>query len=411
MNIQLIKQTCKKYFIKNAFTKKIYNTIYKNKMNNRKFIKFAHQLLLQRFPSEEELIHWLKALKQGLDPMKLMDGLLESPEFAQLAFKNKRFSSHYLPHPIQNPMNHSSEKEDQLDNMSFINLEDNWSKFEEIISKQHAEGSLDINHNLKTLYLNQEREEAFNRFKNSYEFYYIHHLLKTLRIETDKQFCEVGGGAGYLAWALLKSGYQKMDLFEPNPSWTSGVGYLKSRDDIQGMQIYSDLPTWHTNKKLYDVIITKACLHHFGNISQVAASIRQKMKMNGKWVALREQFSDTPKELAKLLKDHDYCQPFNLYEWAYPAATYVEALEMVGLRLVAIVPAFYGNDCIGTNLENKQTQDSLAFTAEIDQLLQTNPQVTVERFWEEHHIRRKNPTIPVQYTRPQAMIFEKILIN
>jgi 2-polyprenyl-3-methyl-5-hydroxy-6-metoxy-1,4-benzoquinol methylase len=380
----------------------------KHQETNKQFIKFIYQLLLQRSPDEGGFNHWLNALNKGSQPMEFINSILSSDEFAVISHKNKTINPAIN---IKNQKNTLSFTEtDKLDTLHF-DLTDDWKKFEDIINQQHITASSDINNILKSIYLNKDRAEAFDRFKQSYEFQYIHHLLTVLGIDDNKKICEVGGGAGYLTWALSTSNYRFIDLFEPNPTWISGVGYLKSRDDATEINIHTDLHEWHTNNKLYDVIITKACIHHFGNISQVAASIRQKIQMGGRWVALREQFADTPAELVTLLAEHDYCQEFKLYEWAYPAATYIEAMEMVGLRLTAIVPAFYANDCIGTNLENKPTPDSLAFTAEIDDLLRTSPEITVERFWEEHHARRNGFNRPLQYTRPQAMIFEKVLVS
>lgn len=380
-------------------------------ITNKKFVEFIYELVLQRKPDEHGMKIWLNAMRGGMEPMELFKTLVESEEFAITSAKNKNFNLNYPRRKMESAVTEPGvERKDQLDALNFIDLKDDWVKFEEIIVRQHAEGNKEINDVLKSIYLNEDRAESFNRFLNSREFHYIKHLLSVLGVKPLERICEVGGGAGYLSWALHQTGYQYMTLFEPNPSKISGVAHLKSLPEAANIHIYSDLHEWHSNKAQYDVILTKACLHHFGNISQVAASIRQKMPIGGRWIALREQFSDTPQELAVLLRDHDYCQKHNLYEWGYTAAMYVEALELVGLRLTAIVPSFYANDCIGTNLENPDTEESLKFTAEIDGLLQHSPDVTVERFWEEHYARYKSNKVPLQYTRPQVMVFEKILV-
>lgn len=375
----------------------------------KNFVKHIYQLVFKRDADEKGLHYWSNELLNGLHPMNFLQMLFSSDEL--LTNQASNFFSQYQStiQPTIKSEKNNGHIEDSLDKLNFIDLLDNWEKFEEIITKQQSENT-SIQDTLKLLYLNKDRNEAFNRFRNSNEFFYIHHLLKILKVDTDQSICEIGGGAGYLAWALFVSGFQSMDLFEPNAAWTSGVGYLKTKADSKCMQIYHDLHEWHQKNIQYDVIVSKACLHHFGNISHISASIRQKMKIGGLWIAFREQFADTPLELITLLTEHDYCQKYKLYEWGYSASAYVDALEMVGLRLKAIVPAYYANDCIGTLFEDELSEEALAFTNEIDNLLQTSPEITVERFWQEHYARRTGRKTLLQYTRPQVMIFEKILI-
>jgi hypothetical protein len=66
--------------------------------------------------------------------------------------------------------------------------------------------------------------------------------------------------------------------------------------------LFNDYLAWHATSLRYDVFITNNCIHHFLNIAQVAASLRQKLVAGGKWFAFREQFANTPKELGEARK-------------------------------------------------------------------------------------------------------------
>jgi hypothetical protein len=132
------------------------------------------------------------------------------------------------------------------------------------------------------------------------------------------------------------------------------------------------------------------------------------MNDNAIWIAIREQYADTPKELYNLFSTHPYCQPFGIYEWSYPASHYVEAIEIAGFRLEAVVPLGYANNCLCSFSESPLGPEAQRRTGLIDQILATEPRKTVENFWDEVAQGRCDPTIARRYSRPQMMVFRRI---
>jgi hypothetical protein len=177
--------------------------------------------------------------------------------------------------------------------------------------------------------------------------------------------------------------------------WNTGTGYLRSREDAEGIEIFNDHLAWHAKPLRYDVFITKNCIHHLQNIGMVAASLRQKLSAGSKWFAFREQFANTPKDLGEALARHPYCQRSGTYEWFYP-------IELAGFRLDAVVPAGYANE------EGPQSAASRWSTDRLGALLARSPVKTVNAFWQEVQRNRFEKAGAGVYTRPQVMIFTKI---
>ena len=260
---------------------------------------------------------------------------------------------------------------------------------------------------LRSIFLLPDRDADFGRFAKSVEFATILRLLQTFGVARDQTLIEIGGGPGFLTWALHRAGY-RIDVLEPNALWNTGTGYLRSREDAEGIEIFNDHLAGHAKPLRYDVFITKNCIHHFQNIGMVAASLRQKLSAGGKWFAFREQFADTPKELGEALVKTSVLQRFGTYEWFYPAHHYVESIELAGFRLDAVVPAGYANDCLGTFSEGPQSAASHWSTDRPDALLARSPVKTVDAFWHEVQRNRFEKAGAGVYTRPQVMIFTKI---
>ena len=59
---------------------------------------------------------------------------------------------------------------------------------------------------------------------------------------------------GFLAWALVQSGFLHVELLEPSDYFNTGTGYLKTRPDAAGMVIHRDLADWHAASALFDVV-------------------------------------------------------------------------------------------------------------------------------------------------------------
>ncbi|HUB63666.1 MAG TPA: methyltransferase domain-containing protein [Methylocella sp.] len=296
-----------------------------------------------------------------------------------------------------------------LDTLNVTTLREDPDLLENVIASQHklAFSDKSVAELLESIYLLPDRAADFNRFAQSMEFATILRLMRIFGVTKDQALIEIGGGPGFLTWALHRDGYQ-IGLLEPNARWNTGTGYLRSRADTGGIEVFNDHLAWHAKPLRYDVFITKTCIHHFQNIGMVAASLRQKLSAGGRWFAFREQFADTPKELGEALANHPYCQRFGTYEWFYPAHHYAEAIELTGFRLDAVVPAGYANDCLGTYSEGPPSAESRRLTDKFDTLLAQAPAKSVDAFWREVRRNRDERAGVHIYTRPQAMIFTKI---
>lgn len=293
-----------------------------------------------------------------------------------------------------------------MENLNLISLEENSQKLEEAILEAHKKYYEDaaIKELLESNFLEPNREKSFQRFKSSKEFSIIYKLLHIF--SASKEICEIGGGAGFLSWAISKSMGCEIDLVEPNSNYITGTGYLTTLS--HAIKIFNNVKAWHSNEKKYQTIITKNCIHHFQNIALVAATIRQKMNPEGIWFAFREWFADSPQELYKMLEEHPFSQNHNLYEWPYPAHHYIEAIEMAGFKLKAIIPAGYANNCLAWYSEGEWDLKTVKFTKKIDKMLTKNPNITVKKFWKEHRKNKlKNANLRF-YTRPQLMVFKRI---
>jgi len=302
-----------------------------------------------------------------------------------------------------------SRSKDSLDSLNLIDLKEDPKEYEKCILLEQAKAKNDPEAEklLNWIYLLPDRDKDFARYLQSRDFSVALKILRYFGIHKSTSVCEIGGGPGFLSWALKKSGFQNVDLLEPSTEWNTGTGYLSSLEITKGIGLYEDLSRWHRAEKLYDVLITRNCIHHFDNITRAAAIVRQKLKANGRWFALREAFADNAAELAALLTTHPFCQPYHLYEWFYPASHYVEAIQLAGFRLIGVIPTGYENNCLATYSEiNPSNEDKL--TATIDAWLQTEPSRTVSEFWSEVEQSGSRSNSKKSYTRPQMMIFEKI---
>ncbi len=298
---------------------------------------------------------------------------------------------------------------DKFDKLNLIGLKEEPGLVEDcMISEQLlSESEPTADAILTAIYLRANREQDFERFLYSRDFQVSLKLLNLFGANSNKKICEIGGGPGFLSWALHRSGYTSVDLLEPNNYWTTGTAYLRSRADSRNIKIFKDTPLWHGGAENYDAFITKNCIHHFQNMTLAAATLRQKLQPNGLWFAFREWFADTPEEVAEAVSSHPYCQKYGLYEWPYPAAQYVESFALAGLKLVAIVPASYENDCLATYSESALSQADKLRSAEFDELLKNDPEQTVVSFWKEVTRVRGGDFTSRLYTRPQLMVFRK----
>ncbi|MCB2109141.1 MAG: methyltransferase domain-containing protein [Rhodobacteraceae bacterium] len=295
-----------------------------------------------------------------------------------------------------------------LETLKIHDLVEDPERLERVMAEQQASSQTDpgVRSLLESIYLEPDRARSFSRFLASFELRTILDLLNLFGVGRDGPVCEIGGGPGFLSWALAQSGFSRVHLLEPNAQFNTGTGYLRTRDDAKSIVIHNELGAWHADAARFDVILTKNCIHHFKNMTQAAATIRQKMNPHGRWFAFREWFADSPREVYEQIAGHPYCQRYSLYEWPYPAHQYVENIELAGFKLTAIVPAGYANNTLAVYQENAGNADIQNLTMQIDGVLRTTPQVTVDAFWKEVAENKSGQSATRFFSRPQLMVFE-----
>jgi SAM-dependent methyltransferase len=293
----------------------------------------------------------------------------------------------------------------EVDSLNIFGLEESPAKLEAVITEQQslAERDRSIQALLASIYLRADRAADFACYLGSRDFEVTVKLLELFGARRSDRICEIGGGPGFLAWALVQSGFLHVELLEPSD-------YFNTRPDAAGMVIHRDLADWHAASAPFDAVVTKNCIHHFKNLSQSAAAIRQKMRKNGLWFSFREWFADSPSELYTLIATHPFCQRYGLYEWPYPAHHYVEAIEIAGFKLAAVVPSGYANNCLSCFAEEPFSATDRIEMAEMERVLKASPSRTVSSFWAEVDAGRRKGRFARRYTRAQMMLFRRIEI-
>ena len=226
---------------------------------------------------------------------------------------------------------------------------------EEIIKKETAlsKTNPDVKTILNALYLDEDRELSFQRYCASHEFKILfNEIARNIGGNRNAKICEIGAGPGFLAAALAKSGFKNISILEPNSAWTTGTGFIASSGHKYGVHVWNSLNDWYASDELYDLIITRACVHHFDNVSKVAAEIRCKINSDGRWLMFDEYFANTPEELYAALATHAHVVKYGQYEWPYSASLYVELMSLVGFKLIEVLPNRYENNYIARNISN-----------------------------------------------------------
>ena len=263
---------------------------------------------------------------------------------------------------------------------------------------------------LEANYLDEDREAAFRRFRESFEFERLRRLLELLGIGPAARVCEVGAGGGWLAWALHTAGIAQVDILEPNHHPVTGTAYLKTRPDAAGIRIFDRLAAWYDDPTRYDLVLTRNCVHHFRGLGLIAAATRQKLTPAGRWLMLREWYAERPAEVYELLREHPYAFKHQLYEFPHPLTRYVDSVESVGFALEAVVPARYANGVLGDCATDLGPWPLRAATAVLDQALARAPWVTVLAYRLERPFRRRLPPKLRFFSRPQALLFRRIAV-
>ncbi len=302
---------------------------------------------------------------------------------------------------------------DALDRLEIAELRERPRLWERVIRRQQQEARSDgqVRLLLESLYLTEDRAGDFERFRKSREFAAVLRLLDIFGAAKGARICEVGAGPGYLSWALLKEGFEKLEVLEPNAHRVTGTGYLRSRADAAAIAVHDDVAAWAQLRGRCNVLLTRNCIHHFENITRAAVMLRRGLAPGGKWLAIREWYADSAGELALNLGSHPYCQPYKMYEWPYPAAHYASAVALAGFRLEAVVPIDYDGNCLASYSEGPPSAASQAATAEVERLLRESPGASVEAFWQEDWDIRMGRRPQVRYTRPQALLFSRVEVT
>ncbi len=259
---------------------------------------------------------------------------------------------------------------------------------------------------LESVYWEADRDVAFDRYRQSLDFAKTLSLLDTFKIPKDKPLVEIGGGSGFLSWGLSQSGFKEVSLLEPNPHYTTGTGYLRSRQDTGAITVENSLSKWYASSKKYQTVVTRNCVHHFPNLALVAASIRQKVEPHGYWVMIREPYVQDSSDLYRFMHTHPFSQRYQIYEFAFPPTHYVQALELAGFKLQAVVPAGYANNALSMYSEAAASPRIERFTRAVDWLLARMPSTTVALYRAESSMRRLRRWLQC-FSQPQVMLFQR----
>jgi hypothetical protein len=297
-----------------------------------------------------------------------------------------------------------------LDRLELFELVEDADRWERLIAEEIQRARFDpaARAILESMYWEEDRDRAFARFGASLDFSCIRKLLELFGVHDDQAVCEIGGGNGCLAWALSQAGYRNVTLLEPNPHFITGTGYLRTRHDAKRLAIENDLRLWYRSPSTYDTVVTRNCLHHFPNLAWSAACIRRKLAPGGRWVVIREPFAETARELYRFLHGHPYSQAYGVFEFALPVAHYVESLQLAGMRLAAVIPAGYANNCLSRYEPSPGGTWSRRWTAIIDRILRLRPGVTAAAYRAEHRLRQAINLPLGWFSRPQIMLFERV---
>lgn len=262
---------------------------------------------------------------------------------------------------------------------------------------------------VESMYWEKDRAHAFHRYYESLDFRQIHDLLNVFGIPRKEPACEIGGGSGQLSWSLAKSGFEQIDLLEPNPLHLTGTAWLRTQlAQFEGrLNICNDLGAWYADEKTYRTIITRNCVHHFPNIPMIAAAIRQKVKEGGTWVLIREWYADTAEEMRALMTGHPYCQKYGVYEFPFPARHFIGSIEYAGFKLAAVVPQGWGNNALSSYTSSPGSSWNQWMSGLWRGIFRKFPWLTVARYRFEDACNRILSTRIRRFSRPQMLVFKR----
>jgi 2-polyprenyl-3-methyl-5-hydroxy-6-metoxy-1,4-benzoquinol methylase len=296
--------------------------------------------------------------------------------------------------------------------IEFYGLKEDPGLWEHLIEQENAASDTDpaAKSVVESMYWETDRAHAFQRYLESLDFKQIDDLFSVFGISRTEPLCEIGGGSGQLSWSLAKSGFAHIDLLEPNPLLLTGTAWLKTQlSQFDGrLNICNNLGAWYADEKTYRTIVTRNCVHHFPNIPMVAAAIRQKVKVGGSWVLIREWYADTPAEMRTRMTAHPYCQKYGVYEFPFPARHYVGSLEYAGFRLAAVVPQGWGNNALSSYVSSPGSPWNRRMSKIWRGIFRRLPSLTVALHRLEDGCNRILRTRFRSFSRPQMLVFRRI---
>jgi 2-polyprenyl-3-methyl-5-hydroxy-6-metoxy-1,4-benzoquinol methylase len=240
---------------------------------------------------------------------------------------------------------------------SFLrNMDESTSLKEETIAKEIILSKTDKNTKilLESFYLEEDRNLSFERFCSSNEFkVMLSEIIRHSNNNLNVKICEIGAGPGFFAVALAKEGFNNVSILEPNSEWITGTGFIAIAAKKYGVRIWNSIDSWYESDELYDLIITKACVHHFNNVCKVAAEIRCKITNNGKWLMFDEFFANSTEELYSQLINHAHAFKYGQYEWPYSTSLYIKLMQFAGYKIKEIIPMKYKNNYMIRNVSYK----------------------------------------------------------
>ena len=201
-------------------------------------------------------------------------------------------SSRRPPIVVQHPIGTIS---DDLDAMDLTEAFEDPGRWEDTILRAHSEAKNepDLAALLKLFHLQADRAEAFADFCASGTPEAIARLVARFGITKESPVCDLGCGAGHLAYSPHRQGYQRVSAMDPNSGWHGGTGYLRSvvGEDIE---IINDLADWRATIGKFDAIISQATVHHWQHIPLVSLDTRRTLKPGGSCFVTSEWFSNSP---------------------------------------------------------------------------------------------------------------------
>ena len=299
--------------------------------------------------------------------------------------------------------------DDEIDRLHLERSFENPARWEDTLKSAYIDAKTDpaLSEVLKGAFLQEDRADAFRSFVGSDQAAAMAQFIQRFGLTPSSAICDLGCGPGHFAHALRQFGFGNLTAMDPNGERNSGTGYLR---EISGgaVDIINSLDEWRTISCRFDAIVSSGTIHHWQHIPLVAIDARRAMKPGAFWFAFGEYFASTPHEFAQAITQHPTASRYGSYEWAYPPSVYVDMIQSVGFNLVAVIPYFYeSNRLTGSMSEAPPDIDIAELNKIVDEGLVASGG-TVEQFWEEVDLFRRQRHGNRVFTRPQVMVFQRV---